>query len=202
VDTGAAIEEERMRARGPLPDPLCTPGAVMTEDLELLCHQATRTRRHVRAATHEAVFTSYGDAYPPPPGAYEVDHLIPLALGGANVIANLWPEPSEPQPGFHEKDRVEDYLHREVCAGRMDLAEAQRAIATDWPRVHRQIQGTSPAPRGDDRDDEWGNPPSPGASARLPSTKSATLRTRKRPSTPPATGPRGARRRTRRPLRP
>jgi hypothetical protein len=33
-------------------------------------------------------------------------------------------------------------------------------------------------------------------------TKYATLRTRTRPSTPPVTGPRGARRRTRRPLRP
>jgi hypothetical protein len=30
-----------------------------------------------------------------PRGAYEVDHLIPLELGGDNVIANLWPEAAE-----------------------------------------------------------------------------------------------------------
>jgi hypothetical protein len=38
--------------------------------------------------------------------------------------------------------------------------------------------------------------------ARSPSTKSATFQRRRRPSTPPATGPRGARRPTQRPLRP
>jgi 5-methylcytosine-specific restriction endonuclease McrA len=30
--------------------------------------------------------------YPQQHGAFEVDHLIPLELGGDNVIANLWPE--------------------------------------------------------------------------------------------------------------
>jgi hypothetical protein len=122
----------------------------MTDDLDVICHQSTGTRRHVRAATHEAVFTSYGYPYPPAPGAFEVDHLIPLALGGDNTEANLWPEPAEPLPGFHEKDRVEDYLHREVCAGAMDLAAAQRAIATDWLSVYRKI-ATSQAPTSDDR---------------------------------------------------
>ena len=29
-------------------------------------------------------------------------------------------------------DNVENYLHDQVCAGRMNLFEAQRAIATDW----------------------------------------------------------------------
>jgi hypothetical protein len=63
------------------------------------------------------------------PGAYEVDHLVSLELGGSNGIANLWPEAAEPRPGFHEKDRYENYLHAEVCAGRMPLQEAQRRIA-------------------------------------------------------------------------
>ena len=70
------------------------------------------------------------------------------------MIANLWSEPSEPRPGFHEKDKVEDYLHREVCAGRMDLADAQRAIAMDWVKVYRQVEERSPALGRDDRDGE------------------------------------------------
>ena len=127
-------------ARGALPDPACTPGAIVTSDLDVICTQSTRARRHVSEATHRAVFVAYGIAYPQPAGAYEVDHLIPLALGGSNDNANLWPEPGEPQPGFHEKDRVEDYLHGEVCAGRMTLVEAQRAIATDWLRIYRRIR--------------------------------------------------------------
>lgn len=35
-------------------------------------------------------------------------------------------------PGFHEKDWFENYLHSEVCAGRMELKEAQQIISTDW----------------------------------------------------------------------
>ncbi|MGO9712337.1 MAG: HNH endonuclease signature motif containing protein [Polyangiaceae bacterium] len=139
-------------ARGALPDPSCTPGAVMTRDRDIVCKQSTRARRHVSEDVHRLTFAEYGIPYPPPASAYEVDHLIPLALGGDNAIANLWPEQSEPQPGFHEKDTVEDHLHREVCAGRMSLADAQRAIATDWSVVYRQIQGTSPTTRGDDRE--------------------------------------------------
>ena len=98
-------------------------------------------RRPVSEREHRLAFRAYGIPYPQPADAYEVDHLIPLSLGGDNAIANLWPEASEPQPGFHEKDEVEAHLHREVCAGRMDLADAQRAIAIDWLSVYHQIKG-------------------------------------------------------------
>ena len=53
--------------------------------------------------------------------------------GGSNDIANLWPQPAHPAPGFHEKDKVETALHDEVCkAHTMTLDQAQRLIATDW----------------------------------------------------------------------
>lgn len=70
----------------------------------------------------------------------EVDHLISLELGGSNDIANLWAEPYEPRPGAREKDRVENWLHKQVCSGAMTLAEAQRVIVTDWPGVYRSIK--------------------------------------------------------------
>lgn len=133
--------------RGALPDPACTPGAVMTTDLDVICDESTRDRRHVDASVHKAAFTEYGFTFPPhAPGAFEVDHLIPLELGGDNAITNLWPQPADPRPGFHEKDHVEDYLHREVCSGAMPLDEAQRIIATDWLAVWRRIGGAT----GDD----------------------------------------------------
>jgi hypothetical protein len=66
------------------------------------------------------------------PGKYEVDHLISLELGGSNSILNLWPEPYEPRPGAHEKDEVENYLHKQICAGKISLKEAQTRISTDW----------------------------------------------------------------------
>jgi hypothetical protein len=122
------------------PDPACTPGAVQDVDLDVVCHQSTRARREVPEAVHRQAFEEYGLSHAQPRGAFEVDHLIPLELGGDNAIANLWPQAAEPRPGFHEKDRVEDYLHEQVCAGRMGLAEAQRLIATDWVAVwERQV---------------------------------------------------------------
>jgi hypothetical protein len=72
-------------------------------------------------------------------GEYEVDHLISLELGGSNDIANLWPEAATPKPGFHEKDQVENYLHDQVCSGKVNLQQAQQEIATDWLAVYQQM---------------------------------------------------------------
>jgi hypothetical protein len=117
---------------GLLPDRACTPGAVETTDLRAVCGSSTRGRRNVSREVHRAVFVAYGLPPRQPPGAYEVDHLIPLELGGSNDRANLWPEAA---PGFHDKDRVENELHERVCKGTMSLDEAQQTIATDWTRV-------------------------------------------------------------------
>jgi len=40
------------------------------------------------------------------PGEYEVDHDVPLELGGSNDIANLWPEAAAPPPGFTRRTRL------------------------------------------------------------------------------------------------
>jgi hypothetical protein len=64
---------------------------------------------------------------------YEEDHLIPLELGGSPTAPqNLWPEPWHGPWNAHVKDRLENYLHEQVCAGRMPLEEARREIAEDW----------------------------------------------------------------------
>jgi len=70
----------------------------------------------------------------------EVDHLISLELGGSNDIANLWAEPYKPKPGAREKDKVENWLNKQVCSGAMTLTDAQRAIVTDWPKVYREMK--------------------------------------------------------------
>jgi hypothetical protein len=71
---------------------------------------------------------------------YEEDHFIPLELGGHPTDPkNLWPEPfdtSIPDGGAHFKDKVENYLHAQVCSGSMTLEEAQKEIASDWYRVY------------------------------------------------------------------
>lgn len=64
---------------------------------------------------------------------YEEDHLIPLELGGDGYAPrNLWPEPYAGSTGARIKDKVENALHRLVCAGQVGLRAAQRAIASNW----------------------------------------------------------------------
>jgi hypothetical protein len=64
---------------------------------------------------------------------YELDHRIPLSLGGAPYgRANLELQPWDEAP---EKDRKEACLSRAVCAGRLTLAAARERIWRDWRKV-------------------------------------------------------------------
>jgi hypothetical protein len=66
-------------------------------------------------------------------GQYELDHIIPLALGGnPRRLSNLWLQPWDGPHGAHMKDILEVRLQRLVCAGQMPLLEAQFCIAEDW----------------------------------------------------------------------
>jgi hypothetical protein len=82
---------------------------------------------------------------------YELDHLIPLELGGCpDCLTNLWPQ-RWTAPGSHEKDDAEFFLRNQVCSGRLDLATAQSRIAHDWYSVYRsmpQHKGRRLAPSG------------------------------------------------------
>jgi hypothetical protein len=72
---------------------------------------------------------------------YELDHLIPLELGGCpDCEKNLWPEPRNVFPGASEKDEVESYLHDQVCSGAIPLAQAQKEIAANWYAVYEKIR--------------------------------------------------------------
>lgn len=65
-------------------------------------------------------------------GHYEMDHLVPLALGGADVPENLWPEERDTEWGAEAKDRLEFHLVQLVCSRAVDAGQAQHDIATDW----------------------------------------------------------------------
>jgi hypothetical protein len=126
-----------------LPDSACTPGAIDPAVTQQNIHSTicrsgyTKTVRPPESETEHAKFDV---AYP----AYgvrhstrsELDHLVSLELGGANDITNLWPEVGrQPNP----KDAVENELHRAVCDGRVSLAAAQQAIATDWTTAESKL---------------------------------------------------------------
>ncbi|HEY6293569.1 MAG TPA: hypothetical protein VI455_18605 [Terriglobia bacterium] len=69
---------------------------------------------------------------------YELDYLIPPALGGTEDIRNLWPEPSETLWNARAKDALERRLRALVCGGQVDLQAAQHDIATDWISAYKR----------------------------------------------------------------
>lgn len=123
-----------------LADSACTPGAIFPDATkQQICTPGySKNVRDVPTNVKDQVYAEYGIKQHTT-GEYEVDHLISLELGGSNDIANLWPEPAEPRPGFHEKDQVENYLHDQVCSGAISLQQAQSEIATNWLAVYQKM---------------------------------------------------------------
>jgi hypothetical protein len=126
-----------------MPDSRLTPGAIFIGVTAAeVCTSGWATRhRNVTFEQYHEVYGEYGIRYPEPYGAYELDHLIPLELGGDNANANLWPEPASPAPGFHQKDGLENVLHDLVCAGSLSLAAAQHDIASNWYAAYVKYAG-------------------------------------------------------------
>ncbi len=135
---GARTKDAECHINGALADNTCTPGAIIPgATKEQICQPGySSSVRNVPSSEKDTVYKEYGIASHAT-GQYEVDHLISLELGGSNEIANLWPEPAEPTPGFHEKDRVENYLHKQVCLGNIALETAQQEVATNWLAVYQ-----------------------------------------------------------------
>lgn len=133
----------RCHVRGLLPDPRCTPGAVFpSATLAQICTPGySASVRNVSRATKRRVDRAYGLR---PGHGGEVDHLIPLELGGANSTRNLWPERA---PGAHRKDHLENRLHRGVCEGKIYLRTAQIAIAANWAKLYAILTKPTPAPQ-------------------------------------------------------
>jgi hypothetical protein len=123
-----------------LPDPRCTPGTVapaVTQDdiYTTICVSgyASSVRPPVSVTEPIKIQLMHAYSFSDPLSDYELDHLIPLELGGApDDIKNLWPEPYYTAPNAHDKDRFENYLHNQVCNGNLDLKTAQNEIATNW----------------------------------------------------------------------
>jgi hypothetical protein len=121
------------------PDSVMTPGAILDVGDTDICTPGYASRvRHVTAQTKREVYAEYGIAVHAP-GAYEVDHLISLEIGGSNSIENLWPQSYLTEPwNARVKDALENRLHRMVCAHTIALKTAQDAIARDWIAAYQK----------------------------------------------------------------
>jgi hypothetical protein len=128
-----------------IPDPTLTPGAVLTTDAATVCQPGySKTVRHTSGKLKAFIYREYGITQEQRAGGshFEVDHLISLELGGADVAENLWPQSFDTQPwNARTKDALENRLHALVCAGRLPLEQAQREIATDWIGAYERYVG-------------------------------------------------------------
>lgn len=132
------------RDKGQLPDPRCTPGSidpiVTQSNIRSTICKGGWTDPHLRPPESQTETFKYNVAYPaygtPESEKTELDHLVPLELGGSNDATNLWPEyPPTPNP----KDKVENALNAAVCEGHVSLTAAQDAIASDWLTAEKKL---------------------------------------------------------------
>jgi len=133
---------------GKLPDASaqCTPGAlspaVTQANLdETICQsgytKTVRPRTGYTTPLERDLIRSYG--LRGTPQDYELDHFIPLELGGNPTdVRNLWPQPYNPAPGAKQKDRLENYLKRQVCDQKMTLQAAQDALLVNWVDAYKE----------------------------------------------------------------
>jgi hypothetical protein len=136
--TGTLAGPCHARHHGLLPDPHCTPGSVdpavtQADIASTICQDGwTSTVRPPETQTENFKWNVAEPAYGQQNVSGELDHLVPLELGGSNDATNLWVE-AGPIP--NAKDAVESGLNHEVCDGTLSLRAAQREIARNWLAV-------------------------------------------------------------------
>ena len=82
---------------------------------------------------------------------YELDHFVPLALGGhPRSDDNLWLQPWDGAWNARIKGRLERTLQVMVCAGKLTLHAARTAIQHGWRAAYRKYIAVDPSvvPRG------------------------------------------------------
>ena len=121
-----------------VPNPGLTPGATVLMTPGEVCRGSNTKNKPVPVSLQRQVFKAYGISRAEP-RAYEIDYLITPALGGADDIRNLWPEPnSNTMWNAQVKDALEDHLHDLVCEGKVDLTTAQHEIAGNWIEAYKK----------------------------------------------------------------
>jgi hypothetical protein len=124
-----------------LPDPSLTPGSARTTSASDVCSDPhTAQYRHWSRERDNHILEEYGLPFGSSHLNYEIDHLIPLDIGGSDLDSNLWPEPRsnivEWRASAEAKDKLEWRLHDLVCSGELDLVEAQHEIVEDWQAAY------------------------------------------------------------------
>jgi hypothetical protein len=123
--SAAAQDHQRAPVPGAV-DPHVTQATIH----DTICQRGYTAQVRPPRAVTDTIKRRLADGLPDSLHDYELDHLIPLGLGGHPTSANnLW---LQNWPEAAVKDREELRLHREVCAGRMTLEGAQHEMLATW----------------------------------------------------------------------
>ncbi len=128
------------------PDDSVTPGVVASTDQREVCETVgglTYSKRHRATPYHLKEEIRERDQCDPHNS--EVDHRLPLALGGDDVEGNLSCQPG-PASGvkwsYHDKDRLEVYAWESVCKHHtmtLGAAQAMFLAPSNWIKRYCEV---------------------------------------------------------------
>lgn len=109
------------------------PGAVLIDDLSKTCRRGYSASVRPPETISERYKLSLIEMLPATlshsPRSWQLDDKVPICVGGKPGPDNWWLQPLDEA---HAKDREEVSICREVCAGRVDIHDAQRYFL-NWP---------------------------------------------------------------------
>jgi len=112
------------------PDKNLTGGSVRTGDRDAACWHGKEHRGPMFSARRDEILRRYGLR----PGThldYEIDHLIPLCLGGSDETT--W--------NAEAKDRLERLMCDMACSGEIDIVTARLLRPTGLPHTRNTTRG-------------------------------------------------------------
>ena len=124
-------------AAAQLPSSFQTPGAKgKANDAQVCAADFEASAKPIAKWQRDQALERYGKR--PEDFTGELDHLIPISLGGTNDPDNLWPIPSNKEMGPEQKKALDLKLHEMVCAKTITLKAARDAIKKDWVKAYAQ----------------------------------------------------------------
>jgi hypothetical protein len=132
-------------AAAQLPSGYKTPGAtVKVNNTQVCAADFTNTVKPVAGWQRTEALERYGMR--PDGFTGDLDHLVPVALGGSNDPDNLWPFHAQGDFTLDAKNALAARLRDMVCAGKISLKDAQDAFKKDWTKAYRQHMTALNAP--------------------------------------------------------
>jgi hypothetical protein len=134
-------------AAAQLPNTYNTPGATTKANAKEICAADYATSQKPASGWQKTTaLERYGIR--PETFSGDLDHLVPVALGGSNDPDNLWPMRGKDEFTPAAKAQLAERLKQMVCDGKLSLKDAQNAFKKDWTKTYKQYSQALNAPGG------------------------------------------------------